>query len=123
MPGRTKSPAFHTLSLWATLVAVAASGGDDAVQVIAGVIDRETFVAAYVDLRTEALRGDSLDFPAEVRDSVLARHGVDAEALVDFIDAYGRDLDFMSDVWSEIERRLEAVPPSASPPAELADQL
>ena len=85
----------------------AACGGGDFVPV-EGVIDRETFIAAYVDLRAETLAGSDLALPDEERDRVLASHGVDAKSLLTFVEAYGRDLDFMNEVWTEIESRLEA---------------
>jgi hypothetical protein len=27
------------------------------------------------------------------------------------VDAYGRELEYMNDVWAEVERRIEALPP------------
>jgi len=80
--------------------------------VVEGVIDRETFIEVYVDLRAETMDRTEPTLPDEERDQVLARHGVDAGSLVSFVEAYGRELEFMNGVWSEVERRLEARPPA-----------
>ena len=99
-------------SLWTAVVLTAAAcGGGDAHQAVEGVIDRETFIAAYVDLRAETLAGSELTLPDEDRDRVLARHGVDADGLLNFVDTYGRELEFMNGVWVEVEARLEALAP------------
>jgi hypothetical protein len=96
--------------LWTALVvAVTACGENDVVPIVEGVIDRETFIATYVDLRAATLAGSELALPDEQRDEVLAGHGVAAEGLEAFVEAYGRDLDYMNGVWSEVESRLEAL--------------
>jgi hypothetical protein len=89
--------------------------GGDAVPVVEGVMDRETFITVYVDLRAETITRSELTLAEEERDRVLARHGVDPDGLLAFVDAYGRELDFMNEVWSEIERRLEALPQTPPP--------
>jgi hypothetical protein len=101
------------------VVAAAACGGDDSVPVVEGVIDRETFIEVYVDLRAETLVGTQLTLPDADRDRILASHGVDAEGLLAFVDTYGRELEFMNEVWAEVELRLEAHPAAA--PAESDD--
>jgi hypothetical protein len=101
--------------LAAVVVAATACGERDKLPVVEGVIDRETFIAAYVDLRAETLGGSELTLSDDERDEVLARHGADAEGLEAFVDAYGRELDFMNGVWTEVERLLEARP---TPPPE-----
>jgi hypothetical protein len=104
-------------TLWATfLVAVSACGGNDSVQVVEGVIDRDAFIGAYVDLRAETLDGTEAVLLDEERDSVLARHGLDGESLLAFVEAYGRELEYMNEVWAEIDLRLTARP--ATEPAD-----
>jgi hypothetical protein len=116
MHRRSREERRPTWSLWTALVVTAAAcGGDAALPFVEGVIDRETFIAAYVDLRAETLDGSELALPTEDRDRVLAQHGIDADGLQAFAEAYGRELDFMNGVWSEVERRLEALPPPDSP--------
>lgn len=90
------------------VAAAAACGVTDSVPPVEGVIDRETFIEVYVDLRAETVEQTELTLPGEERDRILERHGVDAESLLAFVDAYGRELDFMNEVWLEIERRLDA---------------
>ena len=100
--------------LWATfLLAVSACGGNDSVPGVEEVIDRGAFIGAYVDLRAETLDGTEVALPDEVLDSILARHGLDGESLLAFVESYGRDLEFMNEVWAEIDLRLTARPAAA----------
>jgi hypothetical protein len=99
-------------ALWAVLLALAACRGDERVPLVEGVIDRETFIEVYVDLRVATLEGQALALPEEERDRILASHGVDGEDLIAFVDAYGRELDYMNGVWSEVEQRLETRSPA-----------
>jgi len=96
-------------SAFALLLVVCACGRNDEVALIPGVIDRETFISAYVDLRTQTLEGSEISLPMEERDRILATHGIDADDLMGFVDAYGRDLDFIDGVWNEIEQRLDSL--------------
>ena len=72
------------------------------------VIDRETFVSTYVDLRLAALRDADLEVTDEQRSEILGSHGVDEESLIRFADAHGDDIDFMSDVWTDVDQRIQA---------------
>jgi hypothetical protein len=103
----------HATGLLLAMLTVIATacGGDEDVPVVEGVIDRETFIQVYVDLRDAAVRSPDLVVSEEARDDVLARHGVDEESLMAFIDAYGGDLDYMNELWAEVEQRVEALPP------------
>ena len=89
------------------LAAACSGGGQDAVP--EDVIDRETFIATYVDLRDAAVRAPEFQASADQRAEILARHGVDGESLIRFAEAHGRDLDFMNAVWAEVETRLQAL--------------
>ena len=40
------------------------------------------------------------------RDSILAKYDVTDQDLLDFVDSHGADVEFMRDLWSEIETRL-----------------
>jgi hypothetical protein len=84
----------------------------------AGVIDRETFIATWVDLRTAAqTAGEPL--PAADRDRVLGEHGITEDQLLGFAEAHGGDPRYMAEVWTEIEGRLRPAPAadSAASPA------
>ena len=68
--------------------------------------EREAFIGAYLDLRTEALSTGSTELGNEVRDSILVVHDVTDQDLLDFIDMHGEDIEFMRDLWTEVEARL-----------------
>ena len=91
----------------ALLFLAAACVGDAQGPVPADVIDRETFIETYVDLRVAAVTSTEFRVSAEQRAEILARHGVDGEGLLRFADAYGRDLDYMNEVWAEVEARIQ----------------
>ena len=74
-------------------------------------IDRESFIAAYVDLRADALLNENGEITDEERDLVLQKHGVTEEHLLAFADVHGRDVAFMRDVWDEVEERLDLMRP------------
>ncbi len=69
-------------------------------------VGREAFIGAYVDLRAAALSSGTTEIEGEVRDSILAVYGVTGEELLVFIDTHGESVEFMSELWSEIEGRL-----------------
>lgn len=70
-------------------------------------IERETFVEAWVDLRTAALRHGEEGLPEAERTRILAEHDLTEEDLLRFAEAHGDDVAFMKDVWDEIEVRLQ----------------
>ncbi len=84
-----------------------------------GLIDRETFVDAYVELRVAALDTDSQRVAASDRDAILDRIGITDDDLLRFVEFHGGDLEFMRDVWNDVELRLDR-PPQPTP-AEEAD--
>ena len=91
----------------ALLLLAVACGGDRQGPVPAGVIDRETFIETYVDLRVAAVTSTEFRVTAEQRADILARHGVDSEGLLRFADAHGGDLDYMNEVWAEVEAGIQ----------------
>lgn len=74
-----------------------------------GGLDRETFVATYVELRAAAVRQGTAELSDAARTEVLTRMGVTEEELIAFVEAHGEDVDFMRAVWDEVEGRLEAI--------------
>jgi len=66
---------------------------------------REAFMGAYVDLRLAALSSGTT-LLGSVRDSILAVYGVTGDELLEFVDTHGEDVEFMRDLWAEIEGRL-----------------
>jgi len=80
-----------------------------------GLIDRSAFIDAYVDLRVSALNEESGEISDAGRAEVLQKHSLQEEDLLDFAEGHGRDLDFMRDVWNEIELRLDVERPAEDP--------
>ena len=88
------------------LVALTACGGDT--PTAEAPIDRDTFVATYVDLRLSALGSQTGVISDSERSRVLQKHGVTEEDLLGFADAWGPDPEAMRGVWQDVERRLKA---------------
>ena len=88
-------------------------------------IDREVFVETYVALRVAQLHGPgSNPLPAEERARVLAERGVTEEELLAFVEAHGRDPQFMERLWQDVEARLEEIrnaPGAAGDPGDPGD--
>lgn len=87
-----------------TLVGCGGSGSASAT------IDRTVFVETYVDLRVAALDADSQRVAGAERDEILARHGVTAAELSHFADVHSGDLEYMREVWNDVEFRLDRTP-------------
>jgi hypothetical protein len=110
-PGsRVRSGAARTGRLCALLLLSSACRGDG------GAIDRQVFVDTYVDLRTTALANPGGQIRPEQRDSVLARHSVTEDDLLRFTEVHGRNVEYMAEVWGEVENRLMPPPPETPPP-------
>jgi len=82
-----------------------------------GVLSREEFVRAYVELRVAALESPGEELSLETRDRVLQELGLTEEDLLSFVEANGRDVQFMRRVWEEVdsimtEKRGLPEPPS-----------
>ncbi|MEX2467126.1 MAG: hypothetical protein WD995_09450 [Gemmatimonadota bacterium] len=103
----------HVVALAAGLVAlvVFASCGQGPSDERDGQVSRSRFIDAYVDLRVTALRAEEGLLTDSARAVVLERHGMTEDELLRFVDAHGRDLDYMRDLWNEVELRLDSVPP------------
>ena len=78
-------------------------------------IDRETFIDTYVELRSTALKNPGTRITPEQRTEILAKHGVSEDDLMHFADVHGRDVDYMAEVWNEVEARLQ--PPAETTPS------
>lgn len=100
------TPAPTSIVLLAALLAAACGRAPSSAP---GGLDRDTFIATYVELRSAAVRLGTAELTDAARTEVLARMGVTEEALVAFVEAHGEDVDFMRAVWDEVEGRLEAI--------------
>ena len=94
---------------------VCSSCSGDATDVPEDTVAREVFIGAYLDLRVAVLSSGTTEIGGDVRDSILAVYGVTGEELLEFIDTYGENVEFISDLWTEIDgqltERLEADAP------------
>lgn len=75
-----------------------------------GVIDEETFIETYVALRIAAFDTDSSRIAAGDRDAILEARGVTEDDLMAFVRAHGAELEYMREVWNEIEVRMDRSP-------------
>lgn len=86
-------------------------------------VDRATYRAVLVELataRVEALPDTQAWI--ENRRAILARHGVSAEDLRAFVDAYGRHDDVMRSIYRDLGAAMDSVA-AARPPGEDADRF
>jgi len=90
-----------------TVVTTCRSGPSEAAPVDSP--ERDTFVAAYVDLRTATIRSASGKLDESERREILARHGVTEESLLAFAREHGKDVSYMRGVWDEVEARLDSL--------------
>jgi hypothetical protein len=73
-------------------------------------IDRAVFIQTYADLRIAAVATDSQRIAVFDRDSILTAHGVNASELELFAEVHAADLDFMREVWNEVELLMDRQP-------------
>ena len=104
----------RTVAATALLLAISSCASDTA-EPPGDVLDRATFVATYVDLRLAAVQSPEFRISAQERADILARHGVRGDDLVRFVEAHGRDLEFMNEVWTEVEESIRSSSTDATP--------
>lgn len=93
----------------ALLAGAPSCGGDEA----ASPVDRDTFVAVWVDLRLAALASSGEPPDPATRERIVERHGTTEEELLAFVDAHGRDIAYMERVWQDVEARMSELAPAA----------
>lgn len=94
---RTRSHFLPALVAACALVA-AGCGGEDR-----ETIPRETFIEAYVALRTVAIRSPDGEVDPISRARILEERGISEEDLLHFVEVHGRDVPFMGTIWEEVE--------------------
>lgn len=99
---RGRRPALARALVLVALGAVAACEPRPAAERTAS-IPRATFIATYVDLRTAATQTDDGLLTDAARRRVLAKHGVTEAEMLAFVEVHGRDVEYMQDVWAEVE--------------------
>ena len=87
-----------------------------------GLIDRETFIATYVDLRRAGLATPTRQLADSARDRILGAHGVTRDQLMDFADHHGADPDYMVELWTEVSAQL-APTDTVQPPTSYLDTM
>jgi type IV pilus biogenesis protein CpaD/CtpE len=110
----------RTRLLAAALAALLLGCGDSAAP--EGVIDREVFIATWVDLR-EIARTTGDPIPEAERTRVLGENGVTEDQLLGFVAAYGDDPRYMAEVWTEIEARQRPPAPDSTAASDSTPQL
>lgn len=103
---RPKAPLTRGLPLACAFLGTACGVGD-VEKPGAETISRETFIETYVALREAARESETGEITAEARERVLAEQGLSEDDLLTFVEVHGRRIDFMRDVWTEVEERLE----------------
>lgn len=93
----------------AVFMAAQACGGDEA----ASPVDRDTFVAVWVDLRLAALASPGEAPDPVTRERIVERHGTTEQELLAFVEAHGRDIAYMERVWQDVEARMNELSPAA----------
>jgi hypothetical protein len=88
-----------------TLCLSCSSGATDVPEETPG---RTEFIGAYIDLRLAAMSAETTDIGDDLRDSLLAVYDVTEQDLIDFVDMHGEEVEFMRDLWGEIETILTA---------------
>ncbi|GMR12364.1 MAG: hypothetical protein BMS9Abin29_0553 [Gemmatimonadota bacterium] len=97
-----RSPALGHAALSVVLLgAVVGCSGPSGVE--ADTLDRDTFIAIYVDLRIAAMDNLEQEIHPTERDSILEAYGLTTDDLVAFADSHGRDIRYMTELWAEVE--------------------
>lgn len=104
------TPSYLPRVLAVTTLLLVASGCGDASRNEGALIPRETFIETYVELRVAGLRSADAVLSDSARAEILTRRGVSEEELIEFVTVRGPQLDFMRDLWNEIEMRMDSVP-------------
>lgn len=85
-----------------------ACGGEQAPE--AGeTISRDVFVGTYVELRTAALHSPDGRVGPEAKAEILGANGVTEADLIEYVDVHGARVQFMVEVWAEIDDTLRAL--------------
>lgn len=93
---------YH-IAVASVTLALASCGGD----ALPETIERDTFVQAYANLRIAAVETDSGRIAFAVRDSILDVFGVTEGDLMIFADVHAEELEFMRDVWNDVELLMD----------------
>lgn len=107
-PARTRARGARKFLGGGLLCLLLACGGEQAREP-AGTISRDVFVATYVELRMTALRSPDGRVSPEAKAEILEAKGVTEADLLDYVNVHGARLQFMVEVWAEIDDTLRAL--------------
>lgn len=82
-----------------------ACGGERAPEA-GGTISRDVFVGTYVELRMAALHSPDGRVSPEAKAEILEAKGVTEADLLEYVDLNGARVQFMVEVWAEIDDTL-----------------
>lgn len=69
-------------------------------------IPRETFIEAYIALRSVAVRSPTGEVDPISRARILEERGLTEEDMLHFVEVHGRDVPFMGALWEEIDNEI-----------------
>ncbi len=93
-----------------------ACGGEQAPEA-AGTISRDVFVGTYVELRLAALHSPDGRVSPEAKAEILEAKGVTEADLLEYVDVHGARVQFMVEVWAEIDDTLRSLRTEQPAPA------
>ena len=105
------------LSVLTVALLLAACGGESSGPdpAAADAIDRELFVETMVELRMEALDNTPMVITEQEKAEILGERGLTEEDLRVFVETHGKRLEYMRDLWADIEARvLSRIDPDAA---------
>jgi hypothetical protein len=85
-----------------------ACGGEQAPEA-AGTIPRDIFVGTYVELRMAALHAPDGRVTPAAKAEILEAKGVTEADLLEYVDVHGARVQFMVEVWAEIDDTLRSL--------------
>ena len=109
---RPPSPARRTLALAGALLLALGLGAcrtGPAEAPATSTLDRDAFIATYVDLRSAAIREGRAVMDAGRRREILEAHGVTEAELLAFAEAHGEDVSYMQGIWDEVETTMDSL--------------
>jgi len=94
------------VALTVAMIVAGCGGESSGPDTAADVIDRELFIQTMVDLRMDALDNTPMVIAEQEKEAILRERGVTEQDLRDFVEAHGRELVYMRDLWAEVEARI-----------------
>ena len=95
--------------LGAVLLWLAPGCGGEQAPEPSGTITRDAFVGTYVELRMAAVQSPDGRVTSAAKEEILEARGITEADLLEFAAAHGPRVQFMADVWGEIDDTLRAL--------------